>query len=119
MTTTQTHDSYPSHGPGESFGWQDRLDQATGRGEIVAIARDFLARISAEEYSLLPAECRPCKLVDADDVVDYAVTLVRRSCATDSMSDAVLQQMASFFTDACSRLAQLGSDASAASAPTQ
>lgn len=112
VTTTQIQEGSPGAGSGSPLGWQDRLDHAQDGDEIVVIAREFVARISAEEYSLLPADCRPRKLVDADDVVDYAVTLVRRSCATDSMSDAVVEQLASFFTDACSRLSQLGREAS-------
>ena len=100
----------PHHpGPGPSIGWQGVLDAACSADEVVAIARDFVARISPEEFSALPPGCRPHKLVDADDVVDYAVTLVRESCAGESMSDSLLQQIASFFTHACTRLSVLGS----------
>lgn len=92
---------------GTTISWQGRLDGAQGPDEVVAIARDFLARISAEEYSGLPEDCRPHKLVDADDVVDYAMTLVLRSCASDSLADAVLEQVATFFTDAAGALSRL------------
>ena len=102
-----------------SYGWQDRLDQANTREEIVATARDFVARLSAEEYSKLPPDCRPHKIVDADDVVDYAVTLVKRSCEGDRMSDAVLQHLGSFFTGACLRLSQLNRAAPDAYTTTQ
>lgn len=115
--TTQIQTSPPSHAA--SLGWQDRLDQASDREEIAAIAREFLARITAEEFANLPPQCRPSKIVDADDVVDYAVTLVKHSCARDNMSDAVLHRIASFFTDACSRLSQLGRAKQDADATTQ
>ena len=105
---TTTHTALPARIPGASLSWQDRLDGAPAADEVVSIAREFVALISPEELAGLPAECRPRKIVDADDVVDYAVTLVRRSCASQSSSGALLQHMASFSTDACGRLSQLG-----------
>ena len=106
---TQSLDSSSSLPGAVSFGWQDRLAQSGSAEEIVAVAREYLARITPEEYSNLPPECRPRKIVDADDVVDYAVTLVRGSCEAGNASDAVLQHLAGFFTDACTRLSQVNS----------
>ena len=94
-------------GIGSSTSWQGRLNEAQVPDEVVAVARDFLARLSPEESFGLPPDCRPRKLVDADDVVDYAVTLVRRSCETEMLSDALVHQMAVFFTDASRRFSQL------------
>jgi hypothetical protein len=94
-------------------GWQAGLDAARSAPEVVDVARCFVARISAEEFAGLPVDCRPRKLVDADDLVDYAVTLVRRSCVSEKPSELLLQ-VAGFFTDACHRLSQLGRRPSAA-----
>jgi hypothetical protein len=105
--TIQIRNAYPAPGGGASLSWQSRLNAAQEPDEVVTIARDFLARLSPEEYSRLPDDCRPRKLVDADDVVDYAVTLVRRSCEADRLADALVHQMAAFFTDASRRFSQL------------
>jgi hypothetical protein len=104
---TQIGNAHSTPGRGASLSWQGRLNAAQAPDEVVAIARDFLARLSPEEYSGLPDDCRPRKLVDADDVVDYAVTLVRRSCEADRLADALVHQMAAFFTDASRRFSQL------------
>ena len=90
------------------------LDEAGSPDEIVAIARDFVARISPEEFSALPADCRPRKLVDADDVVDYGITLARESCAGKSLADSLLHQIAALFTHACTRLSVLRTHAPSA-----
>ena len=105
--TTQIHPAETGHDLASRVGWQGRLDDAQGSDEVVALARDFLARISPEEFSRLAPDCRPRKLVDADDVVDYAVTLARRSCATDNLSDALLHHMAAFFNDAARQISRL------------
>ena len=90
------------------------LDESGSPEEVVAVARDFVALISLEELSALPPDCRPHKLVDADDVVDYAVTLVRESFTGEGASDPVLQHIATFFTHACTRLSVLGTHADTA-----
>ena len=106
--STHTQNVFPGPRAAPGVGWQGRLDESGHPDEVVAVARDFLARISPEELSGLPVDCRPRKIVDADDLVDYAVTLVRRSCASNTSSDVLLQHMATFFMDACSRLSLLG-----------
>ena len=113
--STRTENVTPTLRVAPNVGWQGRLDEACHADEVVAIARDFVARISPEEFSALPVDCRPRKIVDADDVVDFAVTLVRQSCASDTSSDVLLQHMAAFFMDACSRLSRLGGRAAVAS----
>ena len=108
-------ESAPSRpGAHPSRSWHGVLDEAASPDEVVAVARDFIARLSPEEFSALPPDCRPRKLVDADDVVDYAVTLARESCAGESLADSLLHQIAAFFTHACARLSVLGSHAPAA-----
>lgn len=90
-----------------SVGWQGRLAAATNREDVVGVARDFLALVGPEEVAGMPADCRPGKLVDGDDVANYAVTLARRSCDPDCFNDHNLQRLAAFFGDALGRLSQL------------
>jgi hypothetical protein len=88
-------------------GWQGRLDAATSRDDVVHVARDFLALVGPEEVARMPVDCRPVKLVDGEDVANYAVTLTRRSCDPDCFEDHNLQRIAAFFGDALGRLSQL------------
>src|SRR6187551_1010393 len=111
---TQIQTASNDEGAGPSTSWQGMLDEAGSPDEVVGVARDFVARISPEEFSALPPDCRPHKLVDADDVVDYAVTLVRESFMSENSSDPILQHIATFFTHACTRLSGLGKHTPAA-----
>jgi hypothetical protein len=88
-------------------GWQGRLASATSREDVVGVARDFLALVGPEEVARMPVDCRPVKLVDGEDVANYAVTLTRRSCDPDCFGDHDLQRIAAFFGDALGRLSQL------------
>jgi hypothetical protein len=90
-----------------SVGWQGRLEAATSREGVVDVARDFLALVTPEEVARMPVDCRPVKLVDGEDVANYAVTLTRRSCDPDCFNDHNLQRIAAFFGDALGRLSQL------------
>lgn len=90
-----------------SVGWQGRLAAAASREDVVGVARDFLALVGPEEIARMPADCRPGKLVDGDDVANYAVTLARRSCDPDCLGDHNLQRVGAFFGDALARLTQL------------
>jgi hypothetical protein len=92
--------------PVATTGWQGRLAAATSREGVVDVARDFMALVGPEEIAGMPADCRPAKLVDGDDVASYAVTLARRSCDPDCFGDHNLQRIAAFFADALGRLSQ-------------
>lgn len=89
------------------MGWQGRLEAAASREDVVDVARDFLALVTPEEAARMPVDCRPVKLVDGEDVANYAVTLTRRSCDPDCFADHNLQRLAAFFGDALGRMSQL------------
>lgn len=87
--------------------WQHRVDTARDREEIVAAARDYLATLSPAELCALPEGCRaPSKIVDAEDVGNYAFDLVRFECGTHETRELV-HRLARFFSHASMRLAQL------------
>ena len=98
---------FEDHKSPASVGWQGRLQAATSREDVVGVARDFLALVGPEEVARMPVDCRPVKLVDGEDVANYAVTLTRRSCDPDCFGDHNLQRIAAFFGDALGRLSQL------------
>ena len=90
-----------------TLGWHGRLLDAASPGEVVELTRTFVASLTPEEMAALPRDCRPGKIVDAEDVHAFAYALVRRSCASDRMGDGALMRLASFFTDAARQLSRL------------
>ena len=74
---------------------------------VVDVARDFIATITPEEAQQLPPDCRPGKIVDGQDISDFAYTLVRKSCSDDYLADELLLRLATFFTRANQRLSQI------------
>ncbi|MGZ5037813.1 MAG: hypothetical protein ACXWG1_12935 [Usitatibacter sp.] len=99
----QSH-GHDSHG---TVTWQGRLEAAEEEREIVSIAREFLAQFTPEEIHRLPVQCRPRKLMDANDVTSYAFELVRHECGDDADTLALVHKLASFFSEASIRLSQL------------
>ena len=88
-----------------SLGWQGQLDHATRPEAVLAVARDYLAQVSPEEIAQLPEDCRPQRLVDADDVATYALELARRQASPDAPE--ILNKLAAFFSDASTRLSHI------------
>ena len=120
MTIHSFHGAASHHMTGTT--WQHRLDAARGVDEIVEAARDFVAILDPSELASLPPECRPPKIVDAEDVSTYAFELVRSECAEGSATAELVHKLARFFSHASMRLAQItarepaGSDAGRQSA---
>jgi hypothetical protein len=71
--------------------WIERIDAATSTTEILDIARVYTASLTLDEISALPLECRPRKLVDASDLSEYAMDLMRASCDSPEPSPLVLK----------------------------
>ena len=87
--------------------WQDRLDSAATEGEVISIARDFIAQFSPQEIDGLPKICRPGKFFEADDVTAYAFALVRHNCDKEDETASLVRRLASFFSNASNRLTQI------------
>ena len=88
--------------------WQQRLDFARDETEVIAIAREFLARLTPYEIDRLPKPCQPpLKVVDRDDIAAYAYDLVRHDCGDAPESIELVHKLANFFSNASMRMAQL------------
>ena len=67
------HDRIP-----RSQAWFDQLVAAGTAEDVVRVAREYLATWTPSEISALPPDCRPPRnLKFAEEVVDYAFSLVR------------------------------------------
>jgi len=101
------HALHPNHPRPRLVTWPGLLEACSTELEVIAVARDFLATLSHEEFASLPEDARPPKLLEADDVTGYAFTLVRLECDSPAAGTALLERMAAFFSSASIRLAQV------------
>src|SRR5688572_8741772 len=83
-----------------TLSWQGRLDTASTEAEVVDITRDFLATVSPYDIARLPEQCRPRKMVDANDITNYAFLIVRHHCDDIHGTARVAHKLAAFFTSA-------------------
>lgn len=98
---------YPSGQSPMPQSWQDRLASAFHEAQVVDVARDFLAQFSPEEIASLPEACRPGKLVDGDDVTEYALLLVQHRCQEGEGPTYAIYRLTNFFSNATLRLSQV------------
>jgi hypothetical protein len=87
--------------------WQDRIEAASDEAEVVAVVRDFLAQIPPQDFSHLPRECWPGKLIDAEDVTSYGFTLMRQACSSSDATSDMVYRLVAFISNAGIRLAQI------------
>ena len=92
--------------PATTASWSELLSRAGCADDVLTTARDFLARFSPGEIAQLPDACRPGKLVDEDDVTNYAFLLASDACAAlDAVG--VHARLSAFFAAASSRISEL------------
>ena len=103
MTIHSFHPRHDQHRSASS--WQMLLHSATTEHDVVQMARDFIASFTPHELELMPEECRPGKLVDAEDIARYSYDLTVHSCEDSHEGAGVIQAFAHFFADASQRLA--------------
>ena len=88
--------------------WFRQIDSATSAGEIVAVARDYLATWTPKELAKLPRECRPGRVKSPGDIEQLHACLVeeyrQNRLAGEELS--ALQRLTSFVVRASVRLAQ-------------
>lgn len=90
--------------------WIDRLDSAFSPSEVMDLVRVYLAHLTLEEISSLPAKCRPRKLVDAQDLAEFALDLVRETCI-DPEPASVLLKLAAVVSHGSTRISELAATA--------
>ena len=77
--------------------------------DVVLAVREYLAMWSPEELARLPAECRPGKITDAEDISDLAYRLSRAHLEFAGPDDdsRLLERMMSFVSHAGSHVSGL------------
>lgn len=88
------------------LGWIERIDSAATTAEILDVARVYTASLTPDEIAALPPKCRPRKLVDASDLSEYVVDLIRETCDAPEPSPLVLK-LAAVLSHAATRSSQI------------
>jgi hypothetical protein len=89
------------------LGWKGRLNDAMTLEDVVATARDYMALWGPDELSEVPPDLRPGKIVDADDVTNFALALIQAQMGRGTGAEPHLRKMGVFFSDASLRIAQI------------
>jgi hypothetical protein len=92
--------------PQAAVDWQQRLWLSRSSDAVVDLVREHVATLSRDELYSLPPTCRPVRIDSAEDVARYAFYLVSERCGSRQGSSE-LHRLASFFSAASTRLAQL------------
>jgi hypothetical protein len=92
--------------PQAAVDWQRQLWLSRSSDAVIALVREHVATLSRDELHSLPPTCRPVRIDNAEDVARYAFYLVSERCGSRP-GTSVLHRLASFFSAASTRLAQL------------
>jgi hypothetical protein len=89
--------------------WRRHLIGASTEHEIVSLTREFVAMWGPEDISLLPAECRPGRIVDGEDISQWAYDLARAhtSLRYEGDLDMLLMRLLAFMSEAAMRIAEV------------
>ena len=93
--------------------WSKEIRAARNWQELMALARDFVAKLSPEEVATLPATCREIRIKGADDLHFWHERLAEEffaRAARSNPSDAH-RDLLDFFTVAAERAAEFGGSA--------
>ena len=90
--------------------WHQMVDSAQTPGEVLDIARDFMASLTAEDLVSVPEDCRPAELADQSDIDFWNLRLAEecRSIWGTSRDGQTVTAMSQFFLHASVRLSRLG-----------
>ena len=88
----------------------DRLKAAVTEEDVVGMVREYLGEWLPGELALLPADCRPNKIRDSQDINElaFAVTRARFGFVGAVHTAELILEMETFLAHACIRIAEIG-----------
>ena len=100
--------------------WSKEIRATRNWQELLALARDFVAKLSPDEVVTLPPTCREIRIKGTDDLYFWHERLAEEFFARAARGDPsdAHRELLDFFTIAAERAAELGGNASAADAAT-
>jgi hypothetical protein len=90
--------------------WQQLVETATTPHQVVEVARDFLASLSAEDLGSVPEDCRPRQIHDESDIDLWNLRLAEacRALWGSDRDGRMVTELAQFFQCASVRISRLG-----------
>ena|SRR5688572_10519129 len=95
-------------------GWYEQITRARSWGELLEVARSYLASLSPHEWSSVPDRCRPDRIKGIDDLQHWQKCLAHEYlevAAADHASE-IHREMLAFFTAAAERASEMVGSAS-------
>lgn len=101
--------------------WNKEIRAARNWQELLALARDFVAKLTPEEVVTLPPTCREIRIKGNDDIYFWHERLAEEFFARASRGDPTRahRDLLDFFTMAAERASEIAGDAPASPAPTE
>jgi hypothetical protein len=88
--------------------WLAQIEGARSTRDLVAVLRDYLNALPAEDAARLPRGCIAENISTAAEIQEWAVTLARDDLKAGETGDGTLHQAAAVFTAAGARLPRMG-----------
>lgn len=91
-----------------SDAWVESVRKTASIGELLDMARKYLASWDQGRIQALPEECRPGAIVTSDELSAYALALVRNRISGDGeAAGGDVEELGNFFAAAAVRLAEI------------
>jgi hypothetical protein len=90
-------------------GWYEQITRARSWGELLEVARSYLASLSPHEWNSVPDKCRPDRIKGIDDLQHWQECLANaylEVAAADHASE-IHRDMLAFFTAAAERASEM------------
>ena len=89
--------------------WYQMVDTAQSSGEVLGIAREYLASLTQEDLVSVPDDCRPGQIHEQSDIDFWNLRLAEelRAIWGTSRDGHMVTELAQFFQHASVRLSRL------------
>jgi hypothetical protein len=101
--------------------WNKEIRAARNWQELLALARDFVAKLTPDEVATLPPTCREIRIKGSDDIHFWHERLAEEFFARASRGDPTRahRDLLDFFTTAAERASEITGAAAAEPAPNE
>ena len=89
--------------------WREELDAAATEKDVIDVVHDYVALLSRDDLSAMPEASRPGMIATAEQVAEWAVTLVRGQLAHAAPGEGadVMRGMGEFFAAAAGKMTDI------------
>lgn len=89
--------------------WRGFLVIAPTEEDVIRLTREYVATWSPEQIAQLPAECRPGRIRDGEDIGQWAYELAQAHCSLRFADDEdrLVASLLAFTAEAVARIAEV------------